>query len=92
MEKTSEEKWEQRRFEVAKEIFTYGITHEVDIVRKIVEMSVEYADTLIAELRKNESEKKQIEDGRIIKADSRPIRRLSNGVLERRMQTVAARF
>lgn len=57
MEKTSEEKWEQRRFEVAKEIFTYGITHEVDTVRKIAEISVEYADTLIAELKKNESEK-----------------------------------
>lgn len=52
-----EKKWEYRRFEVAKEVFIYGLEKSYNTVGEIAQWSVEYADALITELRKNESEK-----------------------------------
>lgn len=52
-----EKKWEHRRFEVAKEVFIYGLEKSYNTVGEIAKWSVEYADALITELRKNENEK-----------------------------------
>lgn len=51
MKKMNEPDWEQRRYELAKEIFLHRIV-SYSTIDNDIEKSVEWADRLIAELQK----------------------------------------
>ena len=44
--------WEQRRYEIAKDMFIVNYAKYIDTVEHMAEVSVHYADVLIEELRK----------------------------------------
>lgn len=44
--------WEQRRYEIAKEVFCVQQAHFLDTNKKMAEVAVMAADALIAELKK----------------------------------------
>ena len=44
--------WEQRRYEIAKDMFAINYAKYIDTVEHMVEISVHHADALIEELKK----------------------------------------
>lgn len=52
MRKANELNWEQRRYEIAKEIFFHKMKTSLNNIKNDAEGAVEWADLLISELKK----------------------------------------